>query len=104
MLSGAVVLEFVQAIAGRIAQVVECLRPVQHFELVERTTSEVCRDVFAPQSIPDPLGLGARVGEGADHLASVRHGMGEDDVRQFLRFGFGQIEWQACNLNCKIRP
>lgn len=104
MLPGTVVLEFVQAIAGRIAQIVQGPRPVQHPEFVERSASEVRRDALAPQAIPDALGLGAGVGEGADHLASVRHGMGEDDVRQFLRFGFGQIEWQACNLNCKIRP
>ena len=74
MLPGAVLLQLVQAVAGRIAQVVSVLRLVEHPELGERAGLDVGGHMLAAQAVPDALGLGAGVGEGANYSLKIADG------------------------------
>lgn len=71
MLPGAVALEFVQSVAGRITQVVKGLRPVHQPQLPERARLDFGRHMLAALAAPDVLGLSAGVGEGADHTPTL---------------------------------
>lgn len=72
MLPGPVVLERVELVAGRVAQVVEDLRPVEHPELGERAGLDVGGHMLAAQAVPDAFRLSVGVGEGADHFSKSK--------------------------------
>jgi hypothetical protein len=63
MLTAPVILQFVKAIAGRKFKVVEARGRIKHEELYKCTLLYIRRKFFAPQAIPNPLGLGVRVGK-----------------------------------------
>jgi len=63
MLPCAVILQSVEAVARRIAQVVEALRPVEHPQFGERAVLDIGWHMSAAQAVPDALGLNAGVGK-----------------------------------------
>lgn len=71
MLPGAVVLQVVEPVAGRVAQVLKHIRRMDHRHLGQRAVLDVSRHMLAAQAVPDALSLGAGVGEGEDHIPPV---------------------------------
>jgi hypothetical protein len=67
MLAKPVIPQVMEAIAGRKFKVVEARGRIKHEELYKCTLLHIRRKFFAPQTLPNALGLGVRVGEGADH-------------------------------------
>lgn len=65
MLPGAVVLERMEPVAGRVAQIVKRTDAVEHPQPIECAVLDVGRQFAAAQAGPDAFGFG--VGEGVDH-------------------------------------
>lgn len=53
MLAGTIALQRVQAVARRVAKIIEGLRTIEHLELVERAVLNVGRQLGAAQAAPD---------------------------------------------------
>jgi hypothetical protein len=65
MLPGAVILKGMEAIAGRVAQVIKRLCPIEHPQPIERSVLHVRRQLPAAFASPDALGF--LVGKRSDH-------------------------------------
>ena len=65
MLSGAVVIQRVQSVTGRVAQIVEPFGRIDHSEPCKGPLRNIRRQASAALAESDFLGF--RIGEGADH-------------------------------------